>query len=147
MKQEESVNDYFGRVMVIANDMRNYGENMANVKIVEKILRTLTDKWNYIVCFIEESKDIDALFVDALQSLLFVHESKFKKEGGEEQALVVSADDYHGGRSGAFRGGRGRGRNNNKATVECYRCHQLWHYQYECPSLRRQANYAKVEEA
>lgn len=43
MKQSESINDYFGRVMVLANNMRNYGEDMADVKIVEKILRTLTE--------------------------------------------------------------------------------------------------------
>lgn len=66
MKQGEAIGDYFSRVMMIANDMRNYGEDMADVKIVEKILRTLTEKWNYIVCSIEESKDIDELFVDAL---------------------------------------------------------------------------------
>lgn len=152
MKQGESVNDYFGRVMVIANDMRNYGEDMDDVKIVEKILRTLTDKWNYIVCSIEESKDIDTLSVDALQSSLLVHEQKFKKDGGEEQALVASTYEHHHGgrgrgRGGAFRGGRGRGRQTyNKATVECHRCHQLGHYQYECPSAGRQANYAEVEE-
>ena len=147
MKQGESVDVYFTRVMVIANEMRNCGEDMSDVKIVEKILRILTDKWNYIVCSIEESKDVDSLSVDALQSSLLVHEHKFKKDGGEEQALAVT-DDYHGGRgrgrSGfAFRGGRGRGRGRrifNKATVECYNCHKLGHFQSEC-----QANYAEEE--
>lgn len=70
--------------MGIVNDMRNCGDDMLDVKIVEKILRTLTDKWNYIVCSIEESKDVDSLFVDALQSSLLVHEHKFKKDWGEE---------------------------------------------------------------
>lgn len=59
MKQGEAIGDYFSRVMMIANDMRNYGEDMTDIKIVEKILRTLIEKWNYIVCSIEESKDID----------------------------------------------------------------------------------------
>ncbi|XP_048231264.1 uncharacterized protein LOC125370294 [Ricinus communis] len=79
MKIGESVTDYFARVMVVANDMRSCGENMPDVKIVEKIIRTLTENFNYIVCSIEESKDIDILTVDALQSSLLVHEQKFRK--------------------------------------------------------------------
>lgn len=134
---------YFSRVMMVANDMKNLGEDIPDVKIVEKILRTLTEKWNYIVCSIEESKDIDKLSVDALQSSLFVHEHKFIKDKGEEQALVVSIR----GRFGGFRGDRGRGCYVfNKATIECYNCHILDHYQYECPVLKKQANYVEVEE-
>ncbi|XP_074363226.1 uncharacterized protein LOC141703678 [Apium graveolens] len=148
MKQGESITDYFGRVMTIANDTRNYGEDMADVKIVEKILRTLTDKWNYVVCSIEEAKDIDQLSVDALQSSLLVHEQKFKAGGEEEQALKVTHEDHYGGRGQrriGLRGGRGQGRGRqpwSKATIESYKCHKLGHFQYEC-----QANYAGVEES
>ncbi|CAA7052587.1 unnamed protein product [Microthlaspi erraticum] len=46
MKMGETVTDYFGRVMATANDMRNYGESMEDVKIVEKILQTLTENFN-----------------------------------------------------------------------------------------------------
>ena len=61
MKAGEGVSKYFTRVMSIANDMRNCGEDMSDVKIVEKILRSLTEKFNFVVCPIEESKDIDKL--------------------------------------------------------------------------------------
>ena len=66
MKTGELVSDYFSRVMLVANNMRNAGEDMQDAKIVEKILRTLTERFNYIVCSIEESKDIDSLSVDEL---------------------------------------------------------------------------------
>ena len=122
---------------------------MDDVKIVEKILRTLTDKWNYIVCSIEEAKDIDQLSVDALQSSLLVHEQKFKGSGEDEHALKVTHSEKYGGRGlrSTFRGGRGQGRGRgrqswNKETVECYKCHKLGHFQYEC-----QANYAGLEES
>ena len=158
MKNRESITEYFGRVMETANDMRNYGEDMADQKIVEKILRTLTEKWNYIVCSIEESKDIDTLSVDALQSSLLVHEQKFSKEKDieEEQVLKVSYDTGHNVRGrgrvfarGSVARGRGRGRGRHvisKATIECLKCHKLGHYQYECPAWNNETNYATVEE-
>lgn len=49
---------------------------MEDVTIVDKILRSLTPKYDYVVCFTEESKDIDIMSLDELQSSLFVHEQK-----------------------------------------------------------------------
>lgn len=60
MKTGENITEYFARV---ANKMRIYGEQVQDVTIVEKILRSLTDRFNYIVCSIEESKDIDVLSI------------------------------------------------------------------------------------
>ena len=77
MRPAEGITKYFSRVMTVANKMRIYGEDMQDVKVVEKILRSLDEKFNYIVCSIEESKDIDALTIDELQSSLIVHEHKF----------------------------------------------------------------------
>jgi hypothetical protein len=150
IRSGEKVTEYFSRVMTVANKMQIYGEDMRDVKVVEKILHSLTEKFNYVVCSIEESKDIDALTVDELQSSLIVHEQKFQRRNGEEQALKVI---YEGGKGrgngrGTYRGrGRGRGRADfNKATVECYRCHQLGDFRYECPSQNKEANYAKLDE-
>ena len=49
-------------------------EKMNDVAIVEKILCSMTLEFNYVVCSIEESKDIDDLSLDELQSSLLVHE-------------------------------------------------------------------------
>ena len=57
--------------------MRCHGEEMRDVTIVEKILRSLTDKFNYIVCSIEESKDTNTLTIDELQSSLIVQSRSF----------------------------------------------------------------------
>ena len=37
MKKDESITDYFARVMIISNKMRSNGEDMPDKKIVEKI--------------------------------------------------------------------------------------------------------------
>ena len=60
------VTKYFSRVMIVTNKMRVYGEEMEVMKIIEKILCTLIEKFNYIVCCIEESKDIENIYVDEL---------------------------------------------------------------------------------
>lgn len=67
--------------------------------------------------------------------------------------MKVTYDNRFGGRRdsqgrGAFRG-RGRGRINpafNKALIECYKCHQLGHFQYECPKWEKETNYVELEE-
>lgn len=84
MRSSEGVTEYFSRVMTVANKMRIYGEDMSNVKVVEKILRSLIKKFNYIVCSIEESKGIDDFSIDELQISLIVHEQKVQRRSGEE---------------------------------------------------------------
>ncbi|XP_028088853.1 uncharacterized protein LOC114289345 [Camellia sinensis] len=104
MKSGESASDYFSRTMAIANKIRIHSDQTQDVIIVEKILRSMTMKFDYIVCSIEESKDIDELSVDELQSSLQVHEQKLNRSTTEEQALKVLTD----GESSATRGsGRG----------------------------------------
>ena len=84
MKVGESNANYFARVLSVASKMRVYGEQMKHVTIVKKILRSLINKINYVVCLLEKSKDIDALTIDELQSSLIVHEQKIHKSNGEE---------------------------------------------------------------
>lgn len=89
MKEGDTITEYVSRVMVVANDMKNLGEIMPDAKVVEKILRTLIEKFTYVVCVIEESNDIKSLTVDGLQSSLLVHESNMRKYVREEHALKV----------------------------------------------------------
>ncbi|MCH96255.1 retrovirus-related Pol polyprotein from transposon TNT 1-94 [Trifolium medium] len=92
MKENETVDEYFARTLAIANRMSAHGERMEQVTIVEKILRSMPAKFNYVVCSIEESNDVTTLSVDELQSSLLVHEQRMKgqKEHNEEQAIKIT---------------------------------------------------------
>lgn len=103
MKSGESVSDFFSRTMAIVNKMRVHGEKIEDVTVLEKILRSMTPKFNYVVCSIEESKDIDTLSIDELQGSLLVHEQKMTQQDTEEQALQASTNISQKGR------GKGRG--------------------------------------
>lgn len=62
-----------------------HGKKMDDVIVIEKILRSMTPKFNYVVCAIEESKDLDELSIDELQGSLLVHEQKMSHDDKEEQ--------------------------------------------------------------
>ena len=97
MKMGESVNDYFARTLTIINKMRIHGEQMNDVVVIEKILRSMTPKFDYVVCSIEESNDIDNLSIDELQSSLLVHEQRMSMHTLDEQALEVTNEALPGG--------------------------------------------------
>lgn len=77
MKKEETITDYFTRVMMVSNKLCNSGEGMVDLKIVEKMLRTLIDQFTYVVVSIEESKDTYDISIDELQSSLVMQEQNF----------------------------------------------------------------------
>ncbi|KAM2527251.1 hypothetical protein TB1_024527 [Malus domestica] len=128
--------------------MRVHGEQMGDVVVIDKILRSMTPKFDYVVCSIEESNDIGSLSIDELQSSLLVHEQRMCRHTVDEQALQVTNDrGRKGGRNSYRRRGRGRGRSGlDKSTVECYYCHGLGHFQWECPKNEKQANLAETSE-
>ncbi|CAJ2656475.1 unnamed protein product [Trifolium pratense] len=158
MKIGESIEEYFSRTLCIANKMSSHGETVTQSMIVEKILRSLTSRFNYVACSIEESNDTTTMTVDELQSSLLVQEQRMRSQKDEqEQILKVSngGRGYNGGRGegsysrgrGRARGRGGRGASINKESVECYKCHKLGHYQADCPSWEEDhANYAQFDE-
>jgi hypothetical protein len=144
MKDEEYVNEYFGCVLTTVNKMKIQGETVEQTIIVEKILRSMTRKFNYVVCAIEESNNVELLSIDELQESLLVHEQKMKPVKEEDQALKIT---HGGGNSTRGRGrgaktDQGRGKRLNKENIECYKCHKLRHFQYECPDSEGYAHYA-----
>lgn len=151
MKVGETVNDYFGRTLTITNKMRVHGDRMEDIVIIEKILRFMTSKFDYVVCSIEESNDLDTLSIDELQSSLLVHEQRMGRHVMDEQALQVTAGVQQGGRSGGRGSYRGRGRGRfgfDKSILECYNCHELGHFQWEClkKAMESKANFAETNE-
>ncbi|GAU47762.1 hypothetical protein TSUD_192990 [Trifolium subterraneum] len=147
MGEGETVNEYFARTLAIANRMTAHGERMEQLVIVEKILRSMTPKFNYVVCSIEESNDVTLLSIDELQSSLIVHEQRMKNQRDhiEEQALKAASSGRGRGRSSQR--GRGRGRSSqSKEFVECFKCHKLGHFKNECPEWEENAHYAELKE-
>jgi len=78
MKEREGVDEYFARTLTIANKMKIHGEKIDQMVIIEKILRSMTSKFDYVVYLVKESNNLEILTIDELQSSLLVYEQRMK---------------------------------------------------------------------
>ncbi|GMJ02182.1 hypothetical protein HRI_003887400 [Hibiscus trionum] len=112
MKDEESVHDCSNNLMVIVHQMRKYGEQISDQKVVEKLLRSLTRKYESTVAAIEESKDLTVLTVDELLGSLQSHEDRHKsyEEENTEKAFQTKLKLLNDTDVGCERSGSGNNR-------------------------------------
>ena len=66
--------EFSDRAIFIINQIRSYGDTIKEIKIVEKILRSLYPSWDLIVSSIKESKDVSKLSFYALMTSLETRE-------------------------------------------------------------------------
>ena len=90
MKDDEYIFDYFSQLLVIVNQMKRNGEKIEDIRVIEKMLRSLIPKFEHIVIAIEESKNLEILSLEELVGSLQVHEQRIQKmnqSSSMEQAL------------------------------------------------------------
>ncbi|XP_028052257.1 uncharacterized protein LOC114256775 [Camellia sinensis] len=75
--------------MAIVNKMWIHGDKTEDVTIVEKILQSLTPKFNFVVRAIEEANDVSLLSIDDLQKLIEDEEEVEVKEEEVETTMIV----------------------------------------------------------
>ncbi|KAK2387936.1 hypothetical protein QL285_061661 [Trifolium repens] len=147
MKNNEKVPEYISRMILITNEMKACGETLSEQVIIEKVLRSLTPQFDYIVVAIEHSKDLSTMRVEELESSLEAHELRMTERTSEreaEQALKASfvnkdqKQNRHGRAqmSEAFYSDekkyQKRKEKSDKKNVQCYCCKNFGHYANDC---------------
>ena len=122
MKESEDVSCYITHVQTVANQLKRNGEILTDARVMEKILWSLTDDFENVVCATEESRNLEEMTIDDLSGSLEAHEQRKKKKKQEvlEEALqakmIIKEDKVmyvqHSRGRGHGCGGHGHGNNN-----------------------------------
>ncbi|XP_042026600.1 uncharacterized protein LOC121773750 [Salvia splendens] len=152
----ESVAYFLSRAMATVSQMRSCEEKIVDQTIVEKVLKSLTPKFDHVVVVIEKSKDLSVFSFEELMGFLQAHESRINRsfEKSNEKAFQVKGEfsnqkefsTARGRGRGGFRGrgrGQSRGRGGrsdakqgrqqgDKSHIQCHNCGKYGHVKADC---------------
>eukprot|EP00253_Pinus_taeda_P024384 PITA_24384 len=76
MEDEEDIAGYLLRVAEVVNSLKGLDEKIEESTIVQKVLRSLPDRFDCKINAIEEAKDLDTLKMDELHGILTTYEMR-----------------------------------------------------------------------
>lgn len=132
MKETESIEEFYIRVIFLLNQMRLNGEVIDDKRVVEKILRSLTRKFEYMVVAIEESKDISDLSLENLLGILESNELRLKQFDTQsfEHAFQTQSNNQNSPTEKQFNQNnhvKGKGRGRPLSQVQCFHTKRYGH--------------------
>ncbi|XBJ20350.1 hypothetical protein VPH35_011190 [Triticum aestivum] len=143
MADGESVDDFATKFTTLVGHIHELGDPMEEKYVVKKLLRAVSNKFIHVASSIALFSDVNKMAMEEAIGSLKAHEELLKgmePRGVEEQLLMTRGHDSSRGR------GRGRGRGygrggglKDKSEVQCYSCHELGHFSYECPEKKHKA--------
>ena len=79
MKDTESLDSFYTRVIGLINQLNSHGENIKEKRVVENFLRSLPQIFESLVVTLEENKDPSQFTIDELQASLINHEHRMSR--------------------------------------------------------------------
>eukprot|EP00253_Pinus_taeda_P035127 PITA_35127 len=144
MYNDESVANYFLRIDEIVNCMKNLGEEIKEVVVVEKVLRSFSSKFESRVSTIEENENLQKITMSQLHRILTAYEMRKGGPSDRREATFKAlgkGDSYDSGHMSEEEEEsnfvknlqRGVGRFIGKLPFKCFACGRVSHYAAKCP--------------
>jgi hypothetical protein len=150
MKEDETVGKYFLRVEELVNAMKSVGEKIEEPSLVQKILRSLPDRFNPKVSTIEEINDLKALEFDQLIGALTAYEMRIVKDKPISREASFKLDKNEDSEPDEIeaklrRLKKGSGKYKGKLPFKCFKCGKIGHFSNKFPHKRKDHTYDDAE--
>ncbi|KAG8492389.1 hypothetical protein CXB51_009729 [Gossypium anomalum] len=106
MKEEETVKQYFDRIMAVVNSIRLLGEQFEEVRIVEKVLSTLPERYEAKISSLEDSRDLTRISLTELINALYAQEQRRASRIDEHQEGAFQAKSKPSSSNAAYKEAR-----------------------------------------
>jgi hypothetical protein len=151
MKEDETIGKYFLRIEEMVNAMKALGETIGEPSLVQKILRSLPDRFNLKVSAIEELNDLKTLQFDQLLGTLTAYEMRIVKDKPTSREASFKADKNEDSEPDEIeakfvkRLKKGSGKYKGKLPFKCFNCGRIGHFANKCPHKKHDQNYEGEE--
>jgi hypothetical protein len=151
MKEDETIGKYFLRVEELVNAMKGLGEKIEEACLVQKILRSLPDRFNPKVSAIEELNDLKYFPFDQLLGTLTAYEMRIVKDKPTSREASFKEDKNEDSEPDEIeakfvrRLKKGSGRYQGKLPFKCFNCGKIGHFASKCPHKIKDQTYDDEE--
>jgi hypothetical protein len=151
MNEDENISKFFLRVDEMVNAMRGLGETIDDSLLVQKILRSLPERFNPKVSAIEEMSELKTLSLDQLLGALTAYEMRISTDQNSSREASFKAEKSTGSELDEIeakfvrRLKTGSGKYNGKLPFKCFNCGKVGHFANKCPHKGKEQNSAYEE--
>lgn len=174
MADNESVDEYAGKLSEIASKSTELGEAIEDPKLVKKFLKTLPrSKFIQIVASLEQVLDLNTTGFEDVVGRLKAYEERISADDSTDNGqskLMFTKGETKDNSKGRWKGGKGNGKSKSsgqeksqvsdkragqnkekkdRSKLICYRCDKPGHFASQCPDRKQkleESNYAETDD-
>ncbi|XP_026400353.1 uncharacterized protein LOC113296253 [Papaver somniferum] len=148
MESTETISYFFSKTLNLVNEMKANGDTVEESTVVEKILRSLPEKFESKVTAIEECNTVATMTLNELLGSLQAYEQRLLEKTAAAKQVEEALQSQVNWRSnqGKPNAGNFQGRYNNngsyrkpldRSRIQCYNYGYFGHIATECPKPRK----------